>query len=323
MKRIFPLLLLLVLPSWPAFSQSAARSEGVVGYSIGGVLTIKSADGKTLHVFKTNPPVGTFALSPNGQSVVFAPLGPKPNHNGGPLYLLSIPSGKTRRLTHGRIYSKWEAYSDPDFSPDGKEVVFAIHSQLGPVPTDGDDAVMDAGPFAVLDLRTGVVKKLPSTLHIGGEGPAYGGSPHWSPNGKKILLNLGFFFALTGPSGDHLQDTSDWASANEVTYAVNWLGNACIVYIGGKDWKTAEEQPAKVLNLLTHKTEPLDKLFDVNPDQVTNLVAFSPSISVRELADYLIVQTGNGSWSLPNAGKYSDVRVLPASADPQIPSACR
>jgi hypothetical protein len=323
MKRMLLLLLVVFFLNSAARPESLRKSGGVVAYSVEGVLTIKSAPGRTLHVFKTTPPVGTFAISPDGQSIVFAPLGPAPMHNGGQLYLLSISTGKIRRLIHAPIYNKWEVYAYPDFSPDGKQVVFAIHSQLGAVPSDGDDAVMDAGPFAILDLRTGVVKKLPATVNIDGYGAAYGASPRWSPNGERIFVNLESDFALTTPSGKHLQDTSGWTSGEDDTFAVNWLGNGCVVYIGGKDWKAAEEQPAKVLLLGTHKTEPLNMLLDVAPAQVTNLVAFSPTIRVRKAGDKLVVETDSGTWSVTDAELYPHVRILSTWTDAQVPATCR
>ena len=233
MTRILALLVLVLLWSGRVWSQLLPDSGDAVAYSIGGTLTIKSASGRTLHMFKTTPPVGTFAISPDARSVVFAPLGARPMHNGGQLYLLSISTGKIRRLIHAPVYNKREVYAYPDFSPSGNQVVFAIHSQLGAAPSDGDDAVTDAGPFGIIDLRSGVVKKLPSTVDIQGNGPAYGTSPRWSPDGRQIFVNLEDDFALTDSSGSHLQSTSAWTQDN--TLALNWLGNGCIVYIGGKD----------------------------------------------------------------------------------------
>lgn len=304
-----------------ARSQSLQKSGGAVAYSVGGVLTIKTAAGRTLHVFKTTPPVGTFAISPNGQDVVFAPLGPGTMHNGGQLYLLSISTGKIRRLTHARIYNEWEAYAYPDFSPNGNDVVFAIHSQLGPVLTDGDDAVTDAGPFAILNLRSGAVRKLSSTVNIGGYGPQYGVSPRWSPDGKRLFLNIEDDFVLTSSSGKSLQDTTNWTQ--DSTLALDWLGNECVVYVGGKDWKAAENLPAKVLLLRTHKKERLDKLLGVAPARVTGLVAFSPTIQVRKSGDTLLIETDKGTWSAVDPDDYPNVRVFSTWKDAQVPAACR
>lgn len=318
MKQLLLLLLLVFFANSAARSESVRDSGGAVAYSVGGILTIKSASGKTLHVFKTTPPVGTFAISPDGQSIVFAPPGPGPMHNGGQLYLLSIATGKVHRLTRTPVYDKREVYSYPDFSPSGKQVVFAVHVQTG---TNGDDAVMSAGPFAVLNLRSGVVKKLSSTENIEGYGPVYGTRPRWSPDGKKIFLNIEDDFALTNPSGKGLQDTSQWTQ--DSTLALDWLGDECVVYVGGKDWKAAEEQPAKVLLLGTHKTELLNKLLDVAPAQVTNLVAFSPTIRVRKVGDKLVIETNDGTWSAVDPDPHPNVRVLSTWTDAQVPATCR
>ncbi|MDE3186078.1 MAG: PD40 domain-containing protein [Acidobacteriota bacterium] len=323
MKNTLLLLLVAFFSVDGAWPQSSALPKNGVAYSVGGTLTIRSASGKTIRVIKTTPPIGTFAISPDTQRVVFAPLGAGPMFNGGPLYLLSVSTGKIRRLTHASVYNKREVYAYPDFSPDGSQVVVAIHSQLEAVPSDGDDAVTDAGPFAILNLRSGAVKKLPSTVNIGGYGPAYGASPRWSPGGQQIFVNLESDFALTSPSGEHLQDTSEWTSGDGDTFAVDWLGNGCVVYIGGKDWKAAEEQPAKVLHLSTHQTESLDKLLDVVPAQVTNLIAFSPTIRVRKLGDKLVVETNSGTWSIADAEQHPVVRVFSTWTDAQMPTTCR
>lgn len=318
MKRILLLLLLVLFSNSAARSQSLQNSGGAVAYSVGGVLTIKSASGKTLHVFKPTPPVGTFAISPNGRNIVYAPLGPAPMHNGGQLYLLSISTGKVRRLTHTTVYDKREVYAYPDFSPDGREVAFAIHVQM---PGDGNDAVMSAGPIAVLDLRSGTVRKIPSTEDVGGYGPDYGWWPLWSPDGEKLLLNIGDDVFLTNRSGKPLENITNWMQ--DSVLALNWLGNGCVIYIGGKDWKAAEEQPAKVLLLSTHKTEYLNKLLGVAPSEVTHLVAFSPTIQVQKIGDKLVIETRNGTWSAFDPDQHPNVRIFSTWKDAQVPAACR
>lgn len=315
MKNVLLLLLAAFFAADGAWSQSPPLPKNGIAYSIGGTLTIKSASGETVRVIKTTPPIGTFAISPDGKSVVFAPPGPE--HNGGPLYLLSLATGRARRLIHAPAYSKHEVYADPDFSPDGKEVIFAIHAQ------PRGDAVVSAGPFAILNLRSGAVQNLPSTVNIDGYGSAYGGSPRWSPDGRQLFLNLESDFALTTPSGKHLSDTSEWTTGEGDTFAVDWLGNGCVVYIGGRDWKAAEEQPAKLLRLSTHRIESLDKVLGLAPAQVTNLIAFSPSIRVRKTGSKLVVETDSGTWSIADTERNPNVRIFSVWADAQVPAACR
>ena len=315
MKNMSLLLLIAFFSVDGAWSQSPALPQNGVAYSVGGTLTIKSASGETVRVMKTTPPIGSFAISPDGKSVVFAPLGPE--RNGGPLYLLSLATGETTRLIHAPVYNKREVYADPDFSHDGKEVVFAIHAQ------PRGDAVISAGPFATLNLQSGAVNELPSTVNIDGYGAAFGGSPRWSPGGQQLFLNLESDFALTTPSGERLQDTSDWTAGEGDTFAVDWLGNGCVVYIGGKDWKAAAEQPAKVLQLSTHQTEPLDKVLGLAAAQVTNLIAFSPTIRVRKVGVNLVVETDSGTWNITDADEHPNVRVFSTWTDAQVPAICR
>jgi hypothetical protein len=318
MKRILLLLVVGLFLNSAARSESLRNSGGAIAYSVEGILTIKSASGRTLHVFKTTPPVGTFAISPDRQSIVFAPLGPGPMHNGGQLYLLSIATGKVHRLTHTQVYDKREVYSYPDFSPDGHEVVFAVHVEIG---GNGDDTVMSAGPFAILNLRSGLVREISSTEDVEGNGPGYGSSPRWSPNGKKLSLNIEDDVFLTNSSGKPLQDASSWMQGSP--FALDWLGNECIVSVGGYDWETEEKEPAKVLLLDTHKTKPLAKLVGLAPAQVTGLVAFSPTIRVRKVGDKLIIETHNGTWSVVDPDHYPNVRIFSTWTDAQVPTACQ
>jgi len=317
MIRILTLLVLVLIWSGSACTQPLPDSRGAVAYSIGGTLTIKSASGRTLQTFKTTPPIGTFTISPDGQNVIFTPLGRDSMQNGGPLYLLSVSTGKVTRLIHANVYDEHEVYAYPDFSPSGDQLVFAIHVQQ---QGDANDLVMSAGPFAVLDLRSGMIMKLSSVIDKK-YGQQYGTSPRWSPNGKQIFLNIEDDFALIDSSGNHLQDTSGWTLDN--TLALNWLGNACIVYIAGENWKDAEEHPAKVLNLKTHQTESLDKVLAVAQQEVTNLIAISPTMRIRKAGDRLIVQIKGGSWSIQDAELHPNIRILSAGMDVHIPEFCR
>jgi len=313
--RAFTLLLVAIVSMNACWSQSPVLPKDGVAYSLGGILTVKSASGETVRVIKTTMPIGTFAISPDGKSVVFAPLGPE--RNGGPLYLLSLATSKTRRLIHAPVYTKHEVYADPAFSPDGKEIIFAIHAQ------SRGDAVVSAGPFAILNLRTGAVRKLSSTINIGGYGAAYGTSPRWSPDGQQLFLNLESDFALTTPSGEHLQDTSGWTVGEGDSFAVDWLGKGCIVYMAGKDWKAAENEPAKLLQLSTHQTESLAKILGLPPAQVTNLIAFSPAIRVRKAGGILVVENSSGTWNIPDADEHPNVSVFSTWTNAQVPAVCR
>jgi hypothetical protein len=195
--------------------------------------------------------------------------------------------------------------------------LFAIHA------SSGGDAVMASGPFAILNLRSRKVRKLSATVKINGYGAAYGGSSRWSPDGRHIFLNFESGFELTDPSGQALEDTSSWIHDADMTFAVDWLGNACIVFIGGADWKEAEERPARALDLKTHQTTPLASVLGTPLQQFANLVAFSPSIWVLKEGAELTVHTDSEHWKVPGAGPDSNVRIFPDSAHVRIPENCR
>jgi hypothetical protein len=224
--------------------------------------------------------------------------------------LLSLDTGKSELITKGFSYRPREVYSDPEFSPDGNEVLFAIHS------SSSGDAVMAAGPFAILSLPSGAVRMLPSTVNIRGYGAAYGGSSRWSPNGREIFVDL-------DSTGKTLTDTSSWIPDADMSFAVDWMGNTCIVYIGGKDWNDAEQQPARVLSLMDHRTQLLATLRGAAPEQFANVVAVSPSIAVLKKRQEFIVQTTGGTWAIPDVNPRSALRLVPEAASASVPEKCR
>ena len=159
----------------PLVSRPLDDNRAAVGVSSRGVLSIATASGKVLRTLSPKPPIGNFAISSDGQRVVFSPQGAG---YGGPLYLLSVPSGRTEALVHDHYYSRGEVYADPDFSPDGDTVVFAVHAQAN------GDLVEASGPFATVDLRTRSVHVLPATMDIDSGGIAFANEPVWFPTAR-------------------------------------------------------------------------------------------------------------------------------------------
>jgi hypothetical protein len=308
---------LLCLAAWP---QQINANESVVAYSNGGVLYIADLSGKILRVVKAQHSIGTFAFTPDMKEVLFAPLGKAPHYYGGQLYLLTLSANRVRRLTRGLYYDKRvgqsdEVYSDPDISPDGKRAVFAIHGQ------STGDIVEASGPFAIVTLETGKVRVLGNSLHSAGWF-AYANDPHWSPDGRHILLNY--------EDGTELEDLTNNTAVNlspligDVgwSHALGWLGSQCVVYIAGKDYMEAQSEPARFLNLKTQRSGSLSSLLKSTSQRVTGLVAVSRSIQIRKENNHILVETPVSRWEVPGADASTYIRILPSGQQPNVPETC-
>lgn len=322
MKHTVLHLVLLVFVSVAALAQSPTSNGPAVAYQSGGSLFIATSSGRILKTLKAVPAIGTFAISPDARQIMFAPLCKKPDSYGGQLYLLVPPKTAVTRLTHGPYYNKSarssEVYSDPDFSPDGKQAVFSIRSQ------STGDVVEAAGPFATIDLRSRKIVLLDVTLHVPGEawGTAYAESAYWSPDALHILFNFEDGFALTDGSGKLFENLSSLTTGDDWTSSIGWLGSQCIVYVGGKDYPDSRTHSARILNLKTRKTLLLDAVLGLHNQQVTDLVAISGTIRVRRQGDELLVESGSDHWLIPNGDGRAQIRILPKSPA-EIPDSCR
>ncbi len=85
------------------------------------------------------------------------------------LYVVPAAGGEPRQLTSGAL-----SQSDPDWSPDGRSIVFVQDS------TDGDDWRDDAHPdLYLLDVASGAVRRLTTS-------PGYDRAPAFAPDGRSI-----------------------------------------------------------------------------------------------------------------------------------------
>jgi hypothetical protein len=251
-----------------------------------------------------------FAVSPNGDMIVFNEVGP--NEHGGPLYLLQTSSREPARLTPPAR----EVYSDPEFSPDGDLIVFAIHAQAT------GDLVESAGPLGIIDIRTHQLTVLSATANIAGHGPFYSNEPHWSLDGKHILFSFEAGAAEVDADGKNFKDLSplpggDWS------HAVRWIGSKCAAYIAGRSQKDGLHGPLRVINLETRKTDIATQLFSTPEDAFHDLVAFSPELHVRMVSGKLRVEGGQHSWELPVKNpRGTTVKVLSQGDPSRVPPAC-
>ena len=129
------------------------QSKPALAYSEDGTVYFASDSGEILRTVKCSSRMEDFAVSPNAEMIVFNEVGP--NEHGGPLYLLTSSREPVRLTPPAR-----EVYSDPEFSPDGDFIVFAIHAQAT------GDLVESAGPLGIIDIRTHQLTVLSATAAI-------------------------------------------------------------------------------------------------------------------------------------------------------------
>jgi hypothetical protein len=302
-------LLLLCLPC------CAAETPVAVAYSSGGALFLATASGQIVKTLRPNPAIGNFAISADASTVAFIPLGAKPN--GGPLYWLDTTSGRTRRLKTRPAYVKGEVYADPDISPDGRHAAFAIHA------TATGDAVGAAGPFATMNLNTGEINVLNATRMWGGVEPVFGKSPRWSPDGKRILLNVEGTFAIAGADGASKQEmgraTESGPTDERATFGISWIGNNCVAYIyySGRDATEFKHAPAHILNLRTLQKQPAEALLG---SALPGLADIAWPLRARYDGDGMVIEGPAGSWTVP--AHDATVRLVPRPSD-KIPDTCK
>lgn len=294
-----------------SFAGSACgQTKVALAYAEGGVVYLVADSGAILQSVKASLPIYEFAVAPDAQSLVFDQIGA--NDYGGPLYLVRVATGETARLTP----PTQKVYSDPGFSPNGDRIVFAIHAHAK------GDLVEGSGPLGTMDVRTRAITILAATANIGGNGAFFSNEPHWSPDGKRILFSFEAGAALVDAGGKDLKELAP--SGGDWSHAIGWLGSNCAVYIAGRNQKEAMENPVRVLNLGTGKSELATQILGLPNEGLKGLVAFSPKLRVRAIGTKLLVEGGSHTWELPvkNANAVT-VRIVPQSDLSNIPGECR
>ncbi len=214
-------------------ANAQSSDEPVVAFATGTTLALASATGQVTQRIDLGHPVYDFALSSDRKLLVTVALD---TATGGNLSLLDLQTHAQSRLTSEPLYFKAnelnngekEVYDDPQFSPDRRSLAFAIHTDN---PGDGNDAINDSGPIAVMDLLSRKVRVLKSTENIDGQGLCFANSPKWSPDGKWILFNCEDGAFVTDARGTSLRDLKLGTDGDAQTSAVSWVGNSCVLYL--------------------------------------------------------------------------------------------
>jgi dipeptidyl aminopeptidase/acylaminoacyl peptidase len=319
------LFVLLALSCAQLRSQSSGDGKPAVAYSYKGILYLTTESGRPLKAVKTKLSIGEFTVSPDERFVVFSP--PRdPEVTGGPLWLLTIATGALERLppdpfyndTHGK--KQIEFYADPEFSPTGESVVFVVHGRRT------GDLVQTKGPVALIDLETHKVRILKDSLGSDGLPLGFASDLHWSPDGKRILLNYEGNSSITDVDGTKLTDLvipETEVSRSSLSYgmhALNWLGSRCVLYQAGDD---PERDPTRVLNLSTGKTTGAAKVLNLPEQPLRGVLAFSGQLWVRRYASRYRVDGPSISWLVPGDSATTHVRILRRSNEDSIPAGCK
>jgi Tol biopolymer transport system component len=303
--RVLNLSVAILVLSVPISAFSQTSKEPVVAFAKGSSLILATASGQIAQRINLDHPVYNFALSPDRKLLASVALD---TATGGNLSLIDLQTHTRSQLTNGHLYFKskdldkgeTEVYDDPQFSPDGRSLAFAIHTDN---PGDGNDAINDSGPIAVMDMQTLQVTVLRSTENIDGQGLCFANTPMWSPDGRWILFNCEAGAFITDVSGIALRDLKLGTDRDAYTYAVSWLGNTCILYLQ-RHTTNGSLDPSKdevlLYNLRTAGSQNQASKMPF-PDWIdTGLREASDSAFILESSAGKIIETKGRQWRLPS-----------------------
>ena len=327
MKLFGRMLILQLLAMSPALvrGQATVPDRPAVAYAVDGVLYLATESGRVVQTIEAEVPIGDFAISPDLKAVVFSP--PHPGEGGGPLFILSVASGAVEPVKPDPYFNDSSAdelalfYSDPEFSPDGKRVVFATHAY-----GEGNEVQL-SGPLALLDITTREVTILGSTVASDGLPFGYMRNPHWSPDGKQILGNIEGHSFTTDAGGEELDEVFIPASELSQTsdsygmFAIGWLGSGCVLYQAGED---AQHDPARVFKRSTEETSAAAEMLRLPEASLRGVKDFSGRLRLFSDPAGFRVEGPGISWLIRGDPETSYAHLLPQSDGAgQIPADCR
>jgi Tol biopolymer transport system component len=288
----------------PAIAQSP--DGPVVAFTTGTTLVLALASGQVTQRIDLTHPVYNFALSSDRKLLVtVAP----DTATGGSLSLLDLQTHRQTRLTSGNLYFKaseldkgeTEVYDDPQFSPDRRSLAFAIHTDN---PGDGNDAINDSGPIAVMDLQSRKVRVLRATENIDGQGSCFANSPMWSPDGRWILFNCEDGAFVTDAQGTHLRELKLGTDRDASTSAVSWVGNSCVLYLQSHTTNGSQDPSKDEVLLYDMRTSNSWKPALKMPFPSwtsTGLREASDSAFILESSAGKVVEINGKEWTFPAA----------------------
>jgi hypothetical protein len=220
---------------------------------------------------------------------------------GGDLFLWTAGAKIWKQITRGPYVYKQlekehrEVYDRPAFSRSGTTIAFAIHwESLG----DDNDVVDAAGPLALMDLKSGRIKIIKSTLGDPQKDPSgppwFANSPRWSADGKQVLINFEAGFGVIDLASGHLKIFDPQTSGAATSCAVNWLTTEKVLFTSFPE----DEAKPTVLNSLTLSDGAVSDAPERFKQLNGKLLEFNTVLSVVEVSDEFEVH-GLSVWKLP------------------------
>jgi hypothetical protein len=309
-----------------ALAPQCMSQTPAVAYTSDGALYVASESGQLIKKITAPSPIGDFAISPDLKTLIFASA--VPGVVGGPFLIMDVPSGQIEPMMPDPYFNDAsvagdlaEFYTDPEFSADGKLVLFAAHAA-----GEGDD-VHTSGPLAVLNLDTRDVSVVKSTVAADGLPYGHMRNPHWSPDGRRVLGNIEGRAFIADVDGQKLTeaiipDSELTQSGNSYgMHAIGWLGPGCILYQAGE---SPQLDPARILELNTQKTSLAAPLLHLPEDSLPGLRDLSGRIRIVSASEGYRVESAGGNWLIRGDQQTTFARILDRPDNSEsIPVECR
>jgi len=224
------------------------RARVAIAYLDGPRVVVADGSGHAIRTVKVsfNKPISGLAINATGTHIVAVLQTFGRGEFGGDFYLWSLRSKRWKRITFGPYVFKEkeeghrEVYDRPAFSPSGKSVGFLIRTES---LYDDNDCVMASGPVALMNLSTGKIRVLRTTMQIDQtlratqDPPFCTESVAWSSDSRTLLECFEDAFGTVDLETlkFHLWDPS--VGDGLMSYSVNWLDGAHILFASRRSFE--------------------------------------------------------------------------------------
>jgi hypothetical protein len=319
---LYAVILIIAFPIVTVASSTLKPSDGpYVAYVYHGSIFFRSASGKVVAKVSPSKSINAFTVSSDLKSIVFTAKGG--GGYGGALYRYELTSGKLVRLAKNlHILQEGvakEVYSNPDFSSDGRKIVFSVRA------LPAGDTVEASGPFVLMNLQT------KSTRILGARDSSskklwpneFSISSFWSPDDKYIALNYDDGYELVTPTGRSYSPLPDLPSNWDWAIALGWIGRHCLVVQGGDGPGDAKQNPALVVNISNDTIKSLGDMLGLSGTDTQNLVAVTGQLRVQKIGTHLIVDGLGHRWETRQFDDDATVIIIGGQPAEGVSNECR